>query len=70
MQIQGPSMTARDAANYFAENAFEEPRKVGTIIAAPDAAMKFQLVNGVQWYAVRILPDYSGWEVTAEMIPA
>jgi hypothetical protein len=67
MIIQNSQISAKEAAKEFAATYFEEPRKVGTVCASPDAALLFQLVRGTQWYAVRLLPDYSGWEIEAEV---
>lgn len=67
MIIRNTQISAKEAAKEFAATYFEEPRKVGTVCASPDAALLFQLVDGRQWYAVRCLPDYSGWEVVAEI---
>ena len=66
MVFREGQMTARDAAKRFAEEHFDEPRKVGAVVAARDAALKFMLVGGTRWYAVRMLPDFSGWEVSVD----
>jgi hypothetical protein len=63
MKIYGPQLTARQAADQFAAEAFEEPRKVGTWIINPT---RFQLVRGKQWYLVECLPTYDGWEITCD----
>jgi hypothetical protein len=64
------NMTARDAAKQFAETFQEEPRKVGTVLniagCDPGKGIQFRLVGGLAWYTVRMLPDYSGWEVTKD----
>ena len=65
-EYKHPEATAKQAAEHFAAIVCDDRRKVGTVIAAPDAALKFQLVGGVRWYAVRCLPDYSGWEISTE----
>jgi len=65
-QYLNSQATAKDAAKHYAATAWEEPRKVGTVVAAPDAALKFQLVGGNRWYAVRCLPDYDGWQIDPE----
>jgi hypothetical protein len=64
MTIHDQSITPRQAADRFAAEMSEDgPRKVADIIAAPDAALKFRLDGGRQWYAVRLLPDYSGFQI-------
>jgi hypothetical protein len=67
MLIHDTSLTARQAADKFAAEHFDKPRKVGaTMNSTADAALRFQLVDGVRWYSVRSLEDRTGWEVTAD----
>ena len=68
MIIRNSQISAKEAAKEFAATYFEEPRKVGTVAASPNAALLFQLVGGRQWYAVTCLADYSGWQVEAELM--
>jgi len=65
MQILDKTITPRQAADQFAA-AYGDGRRVGTIVAAPDAALKFQFAGGLRWYAVKLLPDYSGFDVSPE----
>ena len=64
MKILDRSMTARDAANHFAANYSEEPRKVGCIVTAPNYGILFQFVDGRRWYSVQMVDG--GWEVVPE----
>ena len=66
MIIRNTQMTARQAADEFARTYSDEGRKVGCVAASPDAALLFTFVGGTRWYAVRCLPDYSGWDVSPE----
>ena len=68
MIIRDPFIDAETAARRYAATQWDEPRKVGTICKSPDAVMVFQLVGGTLWYAVRLLADYSGWEVGLETV--
>lgn len=67
MKIQNPELTARQAAEQFAQQYSEEGREVGTVLIAagaePGHNIDFQFVGGVRWYGVRLLPDFSGWDV-------
>jgi uncharacterized membrane-anchored protein len=68
MRITAQRMTARQAADHFAETAWEQPRKVGKWKHA-GVTPCFQLVRGSQWYSVDILPHGEGWEIAAIMQP-
>ena len=63
MIVQNSQLTAKEAAQEFAATYWEPGRKVGAFSTSPDGALLFQVVNGVRWYAVRCLEDYSGWEI-------
>jgi len=60
MAIEDKTITARQAAERFAETAFDEPRKVGCYLINPS---RFQLVDGRKWYQINPLPNYAGWEI-------
>ena len=60
MIIRDTKLSARTAADRFAEMAFDEKRKVGKWLGN-----KFQLVGGRQWYEVHLTPDYTGWSIEA-----
>ena len=68
MIIRDSTITARQAADRFASD-YGCGYKIGVIAKPPHVGMAgliFQFVNGVRWYAVTCLPDYSGWEITVE----
>ncbi len=69
MKIRSQKMTARQAADHFAETCWEQPRKVGEWKQV-GLTPTFQLVNGVQWYSVDMLPHGEGWEISAILQPA
>lgn len=74
MQIREPGFTARDAADYFAREAFAEQRKVGEWENVAGSSRhhhcaRFRLIGGRQWYGVWMLADYSGFSVEAETLP-
>lgn len=68
-EIQNPQITARQAAEQWAETAFGQPRKVRGIEVLPgddptlSRGCSFNLVDGVKEYQVRPLPNYAGWAV-------
>jgi len=66
MLISNPQITAREAADEFSREYSDKGRKVGCVVASLNAALLFQFVGGRRWYAVRCLPDYSGWDVSPE----
>lgn len=67
MRIIQPGITARQAADVFAAKYDDEGREVGHVALRPGVALLFQFVGGVRWYAVTLLPDYTGWEVVPEV---
>jgi hypothetical protein len=66
MVISNPQLTARQAADEFARSYCDGGRRVGCVVASPDAALLFQFQGGIRWYAVRCLPDFSGWDISPE----
>lgn len=69
MRIEQPHITARQAADIFAKEAWEKPRKVGKW-KQNGLTPSFQLVHGIQWYSVLLLPHCEGWEIVADIQPA
>ena len=67
IQIRNSKLSARQAADLFAAEAFEEPRKVGTWIV-DSLTPRFRLIGGRQWYEVVLLPG-NGWEIESIMLP-
>jgi hypothetical protein len=70
MKFYNTHISAEVAARMFAEQAFGEKRRVGTIVVGNGlpVVMSFQLVGGSKWYAVSMLPHYAGWEVVDESL--
>jgi hypothetical protein len=70
MQINDSTITATQAASRFAESYSEDGREVGQITYPANVreygGINFQLKGGARWYQVRILDDYSGWNVSTD----
>lgn len=64
MIVSNVKLNARQAAEQFAAEAFEQPRKVGAWKQS-GLTPRFRLAGGRQWYEVRLLPDRGGWEILA-----
>lgn len=65
MTIKNSTITARQAAEQFAREAFGEHRVVESISRQDEnGSATFRLVNGVKTYVVRCLPDFTGWEIS------
>lgn len=62
-EIYDKTITARQAAERFAEHVCRDPRKVACYLIEPP---RFQLVGGWRWYRVEALPNYAGWGIVAE----
>lgn len=72
MRISTPHLTARQAAELFAETAFEECRQVDPASfprndSASGIATTFRLVGGNQTYDVYPVPFEDGWEIVARV---
>ena len=62
------NLTARQAADRFAQAAFEKPRQVGQLkpssrSTGPGLHATFRLVDGSRWYEIWLMFDYSGWSI-------
>ena len=65
MLIADRKKTARQAAQEFAETAFETKRRIGKW-ESDALTPRFQLVGGMgQWYAVLLADD--GWEIVCDL---
>lgn len=65
MEIRNTKINSRQAAEQFAAEYFEQPRKVGKI-KMDGPHYKFRLVDGRQWYTLEIMAY--GWRITADMM--
>ncbi len=62
-EIYDKTITARQAAERFAREVCDDPRKVACYLIEPP---RFQLVGGWRWYRIEPLPNYAGWGIVAE----
>ena len=62
IRFTNPSMTERQAAEKFAATFWEKPRQIGAW-EHRNGRLVFQLIDGVKWYQVILLPKI-GWEIT------
>lgn len=54
--IHDPGLTARGAADAFAQSHFDWPRRVGVMVG-----QRFQLQEGRYWYRAKGVTN--GWEI-------